>query len=124
MKRTDCPLCGQKKDWSGDTPNCPFADKKSPFGENWMCGIIRDIRALCEREMDYRIHQQYCDDQYYAIIKVDELEMAADDNSLCLFVTWYKSRGATDGMWLLSNQHEPRVPTYEELETIIKHYSK
>lgn len=73
-------------------------------------GVLRDICIPA---------QVYCNDQYYAVLKVDELEIDA----LCLYVTWYKRRGATDQVYLLSDDQPPRVPTEKELFTILRYFA-
>jgi len=42
---------------------------------------------------------------------------------LCLWVSWYKSRGRTEAMWILDEDNEPRQPNFVELEAIIEHYA-
>ena len=119
---TKCKRCGREKTWNGDDPNCPFKDGDM-FGENWNCGQINKIRELCEQAemgntfyMDY----QYCDDQKYVSINVDEVNL--DEPALCLWVSWYKSRGGTDAMWLLSDSREPKLPTFDDLQKIYDYY--
>ena len=43
---------------------------------------------------------------------------------LALWVSWYKDRGTTDAMWVLSSDRVPRAPTEEELLLIYAHYIK
>lgn len=117
-----CVKCGHVKNWSGDLITCPFQDSNK-FGDNWNCGLIDKIRDLCDLAMqgkDNRLHYQYCDDQKYVTIKTDDIE----DMGLCLWVSWYKSRGQTDAMWLLYDYAKPKEPTFEELNTIVKYYSE
>jgi hypothetical protein len=121
----ECKRCGHKKTWSGDDIKCPFQNSDK-FGDNWNCGVIGEIRNICEHAeegVDYRLHYQYCEDQKYVTIKTDCIENDEIDLGLCLFVTWYKSRGRTDAMWILDEQNPPRKPTYQELELIIKYYA-
>ena len=119
-----CKRCGYVKTWSGSDITCPFQDGDS-FGENWNCGMINAIREICDMAgdgEDYRLHYQYCDDQKYVTINTDEIEFDGDRCFLCLWVTWYKSRGGTDQMWLMNAYGEPEAPTYSDLEKIINHY--
>lgn len=128
MKVTKCKKCNCEKNWNGDNIECPFQNSEI-FGNNWNCGIINEIRDLCELGMegkDYRIQYQYCDDQKYVTIKTDDIEFERDDNydnlGLCLWVSWYKSRGRTEAMWILDEYNPPRKPKYQELRTIIDYY--
>lgn len=117
-----CKRCGEEKTWKGDDITCPFQSSDN-FGDNWNCGIIGKIRLLCEKAMegdDYRLQYQYCDDQKYVVIKTDEIE----NMGLCLWVTWYKSRGRTEAMWILDEYNTPRLPTYNDLEQIANYYLK
>jgi hypothetical protein len=43
----------------------------------------------------------------------------------CLYVTWYKRRGRTGGMWLIGDEDSgpPRPPTEAEVLAIVAHYS-
>lgn len=129
MKINNCKKCNSKKDWDGDDILCPFQISEK-FGNNWNCGIINKIRDLCELAMegkDHRLHYQYCEDRKYVTIKTDDINLIRDNRSdslgLCLWVTWYKSRGRTDVMWILDASNPPRKPNFEDLEAIIKHYS-
>jgi len=115
----DCTRCGCKKEWKGDDPKCPFQGKNK-FGDNWNCGHINKIRKLIEDGLnkgDTRISYQYCDNQKYCSINISETGLG-----LCLWVSWYKSRGRTDAMWVLNEDDEPRVPTFDDLQTIIDYY--
>lgn len=78
--------------------------------------MIRDLvhEWSPHKAVDYR----YCDDQKYATVFVDEIDGA--DGALALWVTWYKDRGRTDGMWLLSSSKPPRAPTESECLAIVQ----
>ena len=117
-----CERCGREKTWQGDDPNCPFKNG-DVFGDNWNCGQINKIRELCELAEEtetYLMNYQYCDDEKYVTINVDVVEL--DVPALCLWVCWYKRRGRTDAMWLLSDSGEPRKPTFDELQQIYDYY--
>ena len=43
---------------------------------------------------------------------------------LCLWVSWYKSRGRTEAMWILDEDNQPKEPNFNDLKAIIKHYSE
>lgn len=117
-----CRKCGQTKDWCGSDIKCPF-QTSDKFGDNWRCGIIDKIRDLCNLAMDgkdLRLQYQFCNDDKYVTIKTDDIE---DDLGLCLWISYYKSRGRTDAMWILDGSNAPRVPTFDELNKIIEYYS-
>jgi len=121
---TECKKCGHKKTWDGDDINCPFQEADIFTDDNWNCGLIGDIRKLCKKAMDgkdERLNYQCFEDQTYVTIRTYDI----DENielGLCLWVSWYKSRGRTEAMWILSEYEPPRKPTYQELEKIIKYY--
>lgn len=123
-------ICGHEKYWNGDDPKCPFSSSEKFSDNNWNCGLINEIRDICDRAMNgdrpHELHYVYCDDQKYVTIKTDDIGLDRDDDinlGLCLFVTWYKSRGRTDGMWILSSHEPPRVPTHDELKVIVDYYN-
>ena len=120
-KITSCQKCGHTKTWNGDDILCPF-QTSTEFIDNWKCGIISQIRDLCEAgidKQDNRFHHQSCDEQHYVTINIDFLNPA-----LCLWISWYKQRGAIDAMWILSEQEPPRKPSFGDLEKILKHYEQ
>ena len=112
-----CKACKERgQTWNGSPPKCAF--NSGAFSkDNWNCataGLIRDI--VYEGEQHARADYRWCEDQKYATVMVDEIEGA--DGALALWITWYKSRGATDGMWLLFNDRAPRPPTEAECVAI------
>lgn len=120
-----CQLCIQRgKTWNGDDPICAF---EGAFEENWNCATINEIRDICyegKGELPHGVDYQYCDDMKYATIKINELELPnGSAMGLALWVSWYKSRGGTDAMWILDSHGAPRQPTEEELRLIIGHYA-
>jgi hypothetical protein len=66
--------------------------------------------------VDYR----YCEDQKYATVRVDDIDGL--DGALTMWVTWYKNRGKTDGVWLLFSDIPPRAPTEDEVRRVVSHY--
>ncbi len=117
-----CDACTKRgKTWNGSEPNCAF--KGGRFGENWNCATANLIRDICfeGQELPHEIDYQYCEDQKYATIKVDHIEL--DDSPLALWVSWYKSRGSTDAMWLLYEKAQPRKPTEAQCLKIISAYT-
>lgn len=120
---TKCKRCGREKTWNGDDILCPFQNGEI-FGDNWCCGQLAKIRLIIENATDKgdgRIHYQYCEGQQYSTINVSDISL--DENAESLYVTWYKSRGRIEGMWLMNQDYSPRKPKYEELQKIIEYYS-
>lgn len=109
-----CAACKERgQTWNGDPPKCAFRGGKPFSPDNWNCatvGMIRDIvyeGGVLPSEVDY----QWCDDQKYATVNVSQIE---ELGALALWVTWYKSRGRTEEMWLLTSGEKPRRPTEAE----------
>lgn len=115
-----CKRCQERgQTWHGDAPVCVLS------GANWNCATISAIREICgEWESPHpRVEHRFCDDQKYATIQINEC-VGCDGGriGLALWVTWYKRRGSTDAMWILSDDAPPRQPTIEELEIIIRSF--
>jgi len=122
MRIKNCSKCGYSKEWSGSDIECCFQDSTIFSQQNWNCGIINEIRDLCRKaidEEDYRMAHQYCEDQHYVTIKTDDI----GEIGLCLWVSWYKQRGATEAMWILNEEDPPRQPTFDELVEIVNYYN-
>jgi len=113
-----CDACkAMVKDWSGDDARCAF--KGAHFSaDNWNCataGLIRDLVYEGQEPMPPGVDYRYCDDMKYATVKIDHLDV---DGAMAIWVSWYKSRGTTDAMWLLFNDLPPRPPTAAECVAI------
>lgn len=128
MQIKECNKCNCKKEWTGDDINCPFQDGDIFNSNNWNCGIIGKIRDLCDLAIesnDTRFHYRYCDDQKYATIDVSEVLFYEDSPGyLTMWVTWYKSRGGTDAIYLLDSYRTPVIPTFDLLEKVVQYYQK
>ena len=118
-----CAECvARGKTWKGSEPKCAFNSGR--FSENWNCataGLIRDICDEGQTLLPDGIDYAYCDDDKYATIKVDEIEI--EGGPLALWVSWYKNRGSTQAMWFLFDGVPPRVPTETECLLVAKFYS-
>lgn len=94
------------------------------------CSTVNNIREIAQRDNCYGVHHRRTNDQNYATISTLDLsvlpyeddEWCLQAQPVCLWIGWYKSRGRTEGMWLMFENVPPRVPTEEECLTIIKHY--
>jgi hypothetical protein len=116
-----CLKCDSAKTWTGDDIKCPFQDSEE-FGNNWNCGLIIKIRQLCNivvEDTHLNMSHQLIEEQHYVFIKIDGvIEILGE----VLMVSWYKNRGRTDAMWLLSDVDDPVKPTQTDLEKILKYY--
>ena len=119
-----CKLCTERgKTWNGDDPKCAF---DGAFADNWNCATLNALRDICYEGQNPMpgVDYQYCEDQKYATVKIDGIEDRRGCRiGLALWVSWYKSRGKTDAVWVLSDDAPPRIPTEEELEAIIVYYA-
>lgn len=99
---------------------CAF---EGEFSDNWNCAKLNQLRDLVEDREDSRIHRCYCaiGDQSYTTIDVSAVE-DLDMGAYCLWLTWYKSRGRTEQVWLLFDSQPPRRPTYDELCLILSEF--
>ena len=130
-----CNLClNTKKTWSGSDRNCAFDG--DDFGNNWNCATVSGIRALSafvrngEPSQFPEIKGGVVDDQYFSVIPIGDvpnIESEDGDDSGDLFffwlwTTWYKNRGCTEQMLLMSDDVPPMVPTEKDLLAIIDYY--
>ncbi len=120
----NCEECKKRgKTWPGDDPKCAFA--RGAFdAENWNCAsvnLLRDLVYEGQSPMPSGVDYRYCEDQKYATVQVDHVEGV--EGALALWVTWYKSRGRTEGAWLMFSDQPPRPPTEDELMAVVRHYS-
>jgi hypothetical protein len=114
MVHRTSPLC------SMSPITCYFENPK----KEWNCQTVGLIRDLCyegQAKIPNGIDYTYCEDQKYATIKIDDIE---EIDGLALWITWYKSQGETDALWILDSHNAPRNPTEEELLLIYNHYKK
>jgi len=90
--------------------------------ENWNCGIISQIRKLCEFAIDNydsRLLHYNNNGENYITISFEE----NNDIGLCLWISWYKDEYKKANMWVLDNDKLPRRPTYSELKLVVNYYS-
>ena len=120
-----CDACKARgKTREGSDPKCGFPNGRFSL-ENWNCASLNALRDLVyegQDPMPSGVDYRYCEDQKYATVQVETIEGAG--GALALWVTWYKSRGGTDAVWLLFSSGEaPRPPTEDELMAVVRHYS-
>jgi len=116
-----CSLCKSAvKDWNGDDPKCGFLG--AAFERDWNCATVGWFRERLFEGVDtWRFHRTRVDDQSYGTVCTIEVE---DLDADTLWLGWYKERGSTDAMWLLSPDNPPRIPTEEDCQKIIAHYKR
>lgn len=89
------------------------------FSDNWNCGTLNALRSICSPDMNsYNADAYYLGDDRIALIRLDDV-IGVD--GLALWVRWYKSRGRTDEV-LLMTYRGPRTPSEKELLKIIKYH--
>ncbi len=118
-----CKMCRERRQtWKGSPPVCYF-DNPS---QNWNCATLNAIRDLVYegQELKDGIHYEYCDDEKFATVNIYNIDDDKGDYiGRCLYVAWYKNRGATEALWILDGEDDiPRAPTEKELLAIINHY--
>lgn len=123
--------CEQTKDWNGDDPKCAFTTDVFS-SDNWRCATVGKIRELVssERHGSILTNLYGSDGQNYATVNTANIQVAkwSDEdgwetpNPVCLWIGWYKNRGATEGMYLMFENLPPRPPTEDECLVILKHY--
>ena len=125
-EKMNCTACLKRggKTWEGDDPVCAFPDNGEFIAENWNCATVDFIRDIVYEGQDLPdwVDYQYCDDQKFATINIDGMEVGLiEGHPLALWISWYKSRGGTDAMWLLFDDIPPRLPTAKECVAIAKY---
>lgn len=117
-----CAACASRvKNWNGDNPKCGFLGGGHFTTENWNCATVIQMRGLCvsgHKAVDLRHH----DEQWAASIDLGAMDLPDDTAppARTLWVSWYKSRGRTEAMWLLDEFAVPRRPTEAECLAILK----
>ena len=125
-----CKRCLERgKTWKGSDPKCAF--ESGVFSSNnWSCATALAIRELFDEKDDHRIMHCREENQNVALLSTTEFEILPlkDEKGwripqpTSLWVGWYKSRGCTEGMWLMFETDPPRQPTEEECLKILAHY--
>lgn len=92
------------KDWDGDDPKCGFPEGDFTR-DNWRCATLNVLRRLAEPGA------VYSEDQYASVI--------SDGDGGHVLITWYKSRGRTEGAYLVTDQGVYPL-TLGSAETVIR----
>jgi hypothetical protein len=117
-----CAACASRvKDWNGGDPKCAFPNG-APFSDNWNCAtvdLIRDLLPRFEPQTNLLVSgPHWMEDQYWGAITIPFGTELPSGYALTLWVSWYKGRGRTEAMWLLSEGRNPRLPTEGDLVAI------
>lgn len=119
MKCAKCIERGQT--WQGSPPVCAWDRQPHDnwsFRDNWNCATLNEIRDLEGSPLaDYR----WSEDQKYLTILIDGVELPRGRTPMALWVSWYKSRGRTDAVWLLYYDRPPEQPDEADLLAILAH---
>jgi len=104
-----CKLCKErgKPESFGSDPKCAFPDGVFT-SDNWNCATMNALRDIAG---SYRHGNE---DQYAEVIPATD-----DDECTHIVLTWYKSRGRTEGAWMLFDDRPPEPLTLEVAENII-----
>jgi len=94
-----CKKCEERgKTWKGDNPICAF-NSEAFSDENWNCATMNELRCLCYKSENV----VYNEDQNACIL-------AIPDSCQHLALSWYKSRGKTEGAWIIKSDCTPPEP--------------
>lgn len=116
-----CDACRKRgKTWRGDDPSCSFQDGGAFSREGWNCATANLIRDVSGQDRPHpNADCRYIDDQWYSTIMIPpEIELDSGP-AYALWITWYKHRGRTDAMWLLS-EDAPRLPNEKDCVEILR----
>lgn len=126
-----CVACATRgKTWEGSDPRCAFTGGETANArvfnpDNWNCATLNRLRTLVyegQSPMPAGVDYQYCSDQKYATVCIEDIELEGKPIGLALWVAWYKSQGQTEAVWILDSEGPPRPPTEAEMVTILEHY--
>lgn len=122
-----CKACADRaKTWEGDDPKCGFPGGAAFAAENWNCATVSEFRNTVYdlasspwpfHQFDYHRHE----DQHVVIVDLADTELASGP-ARSLWMSWYKSRGRTEAMWLLDEDQAPRTPTEADLVAILQSF--
>ena len=119
-----CRACrARTKNWQGDDPRCAFDNEDHRFqADNWNCATVNALRELVyegQVPMPASVDYRYCDDQKFATVQIDGIDNYDEAIGLALWLTWYKSRGSTDAIWVLDSTRPPRAPSEDEVLAVL-----
>lgn len=95
-----CKRCSERgKTWEGSDPECSFSSDGKFRSAGWNCGTANALRDLvCQDEEDSP--RVWSEDNNAALLPWD---------GAFVLLTWYKHRGRTDGLWLVTSMAVERL---------------
>lgn len=125
---SNCKLCSESLPVipPNSPRRCAFVD--GIFNtDNHRCLTANAIRELAEIKWSNKsipgVHHHFTEsNQNYTTIDISEINFEDAKMAICLWVGWYKSRGRTEAVWIMFDQHPPRPPTEKECLLIIDFY--
>lgn len=118
-----CEACKTRvKFWKGDDQKCAFASGPEWSQDNWNCATTGLLRSLFDdnSKLPEGVSHQWGDDQNTGMVCAQGLK--SEDRPLSMWMTWYKSRGRTEQMWLMFDNKPPRRPTEAEIVALASLY--
>ena len=123
MKIKKCSKCNKEKTWAGDDINCPFQENDVFNTDNWNCGILSQLRKILNVAKTVPISGisiLNTPDITQSLISTEDI----DNDYYSLYVMWYKDRGRTNSLLLLSGNNTVQTPSFEQVKNIVNHYEK
>lgn len=123
-----CAACLERgQTWKGSAPTCSFPNGGEFDSAGWNCAtanMIRDLMPRFETPTSNLISgPHWMEDQYWGAITISDDVELPNGYALTLWVSWYKSRGRTEAMWLLDENEPPRLPTEGDIRAIAAHFA-
>ena len=112
-----CLSCRDRgKSWAGSDPVCAF-DLSESFNDNYACATLLELRELLHKPNDL-IKGSVFEGQHSVLVDLMFTEFP-NRHVVGLYISWYKRRGSTEQIWLLSDNLDPRIPTEQECLLVI-----
>jgi len=112
-----------EKDWAGADANCAFGEDGFFKHDNWNCFLMNKVRSLCSQWDDSGPGiNMWHDDSYIGVIPIRDDACESPLSGRFAVLTWYKSRGKTDGFWI-TDGYEMRVGHEGDAEEILRLHS-
>lgn len=123
----ECPSCVTRgKTWEGSDPKCAFTTGVFS-SNNWNCATLNKLRELTYLCANHVQHTRV-DEQNYCTLPLTEVPyfqtINSNETAVCLYFSWYKSRGLTEVLYIMFDTASPREPTLKEVEAIIDYYKE
>lgn len=129
MKDHICSLCAAAVEIIPPSSPRKCAFKTGIFnGDNYRCETALALRELGDlmwypKNVSGISHTFTESNENFSTFDVSEIDFKDPFTVVCLWISWYKSRGRTQGMYMLySSDNLPRPPTEEECLIILNYY--